>query len=67
MTAETTGAHPPFPHYKRRSIEDVLRAKHTEPIQDVHDLAATDTFESMAEVEEFIEFYRSQRKLSIEG
>lgn len=66
MTAETTGTHP-FPHYKRRSIDDVLRAKHAKAIEDVHELAADGTFESDAEVEKFIAFYRAQRKLSVEG
>ncbi|MEY9904343.1 hypothetical protein ABIA35_000549 [Catenulispora sp. MAP12-49] len=66
MTAETTGAHP-FPHYKRRSIDDVLRAKHAAPVRDIHELAVDGAFESDAEVEDFIAFYRSQRKLSIEG
>lgn len=65
MTAETTHAEP-FPRYQRRSIDELLREKHTKPIEDVRDLAVDGAFESDAEVEEFISFYRAQRQLGIE-
>lgn len=65
MTAETTHAEP-FPRYQRRSIDELLREKHSQPIRDVRELAAEDVFESDDEVEEFISFYRAQRQLGIE-
>jgi hypothetical protein len=65
MTAEATHAEP-FPRYQRRSIDELLLERHSKPIEDVRDLAAEGIFESDAEVEEFISFYRAQRQLGIE-
>lgn len=65
MTAETTHAEP-FPRYQRRSIDELLRAKHAKPIEDVRELAVDGVFESDDEVDEFISFYRAQRQLGVE-
>lgn len=58
--------HEPFPRYKRRSVDELLREKGSRPIERIEDLAAPGTFESDEEVEEFIAFYRAQRQLGIE-
>jgi hypothetical protein len=65
MAAETTHAEP-SPRYQRRSIDELLREKHAKPIEDVRELAVDGVFESDAEVEEFISFYRAQRQLGVE-
>ena len=53
MTADTTNVGP-FPRYQRRSIDELLREKHSQPITDVSELAQEGIFESDEEVEEFI-------------
>jgi hypothetical protein len=58
--------HDPIPRYKRRSIDELLREKHSRPIERIEDLAAPGTFESDEEVEDFIAFYRAQRQLGVE-
>jgi hypothetical protein len=65
MTADTTNVDQ-FPRYKRRSIEELLREKHSRPIEDVSELAVEGIFESDEEVEEFISYYHAQRQLGIE-
>jgi hypothetical protein len=48
---------PPRP---RRSVEELLAEKNTQPIRSVDDLAA-DTFESDEELEEFLTFTYAER------
>jgi hypothetical protein len=53
----------PSPHAPIRpsvSVEELLAAKNTQPIQSMDDLAA-DTFESDEELEEFLAFTHAER------
>lgn len=51
-------SHPPVrPHL---SVEELLAAKHTQPIRSLDDLAA-DTFESDEELDEFLAFTYAER------
>ncbi|HEX5493398.1 MAG TPA: hypothetical protein VFX70_02340 [Mycobacteriales bacterium] len=50
--------HPPI--RARITVEDLLAAKNTQPIRTLDDLAA-DTFESDAELEEFLAFTHAER------
>jgi hypothetical protein len=52
---------PPRP---RPSVEELLAAKGTPVISSIHDLIV-DTFESDAEVEEFVAFTRSERQREV--
>lgn len=52
-----SGYLPPRP---RRSVEELLAEKNTQPIRSLDDLAA-DTFESNEELEEFLAFIYAER------
>lgn len=55
------GEHTVYPPVRPRlSVDELLAAKNTQPIQSLDDLAA-DTFESDEELEEFIAFTYSER------
>jgi hypothetical protein len=57
----TAGAQPAFPPMRPRlSAEDLLAAKHAQPIRSMDDLAA-DTFESDEELAEFLAFTYAER------
>lgn len=57
-TADADPGHPPM--RPRLSVEDLLAAKHTDPIRSMNDLAA-DTFESDEELAEFLTFTYAER------
>jgi hypothetical protein len=57
----TAGAQPAFPPMRPcLSAEDLLAAKHAQPIRSMDDLAA-DTFESDEELAEFLAFTYAER------
>lgn len=53
------------PTRPRLSVEELLAAKNTQPIRTLDDLAA-DTFESDAELEEFLAFTHAERHRDID-
>lgn len=57
-SADAEPAYPPM--RPRLSAEDLLTAKHTQPIRSMDDLAA-DTFESDEELAEFLAFTYAER------
>jgi hypothetical protein len=58
----TSDANRPFSlhTYAHLSVEELLAAKHTQPIRSLDELAA-DTFESDEELEEFLAFTYAER------
>jgi len=59
--ADYTGSLPARPLL---SVEELLAAKHTQPIRSMDDLAA-DTFESDEELDEFLAFNHAERHRDI--
>lgn len=51
-------------HHPRVSVEELLAAKGTKPIEAVEDLAA-ETFGSDEELDEFLAFTRSERRRDV--
>lgn len=61
VIVSTAGAEPAYPRMRPRlSAEDLLAAKHTQPIRSMDDLGA-DTFESDEELAEFLAFTYAER------
>jgi hypothetical protein len=57
--------HSPHPPLRPRlSVEELLAAKHTQPIHSLDDLRA-DTFESDEELEEFLAFTYAERRRDV--
>jgi hypothetical protein len=47
------------------TLEEIIRAKRSEPLRSVDELMAHDVFPSEDEVDEFIEAYRAERQASL--
>jgi hypothetical protein len=52
----------PLPSYQRRSVDEILADPRIKTVENIHDLAMPGTFESDEELEEFLRFYRDQRR-----
>jgi len=55
----------PIPNYRRRSVDEVLADPRILTVDNVHGLAMGGIFESDAELDDFLQFYRAQRCTSV--